>query len=305
MLATAASRLGRRAQPRASFAFATYEGAIIMAMSSTRILGLVTVCALAGCSAHGRPAAVPSPQPAAVAAAARSAAAAAMRAARQKTAFQLLRYGRPREARRLFERDAAYHAEGIHTFGYTRLLEGLFLSDLYAKDDAAAAKDLARAVAYVGREPAGDEAIFRGDDAAAWRAYAAASLHQPGYEMDPVVAAGARDAGAGNLTGALATWSGVAGGAGGSYGADLQYALVGIADARLERWRDAERAWLLGAVIGRPASVDRSTLWDGNLTSLAMLYHYRSHLQRGENAYRWPLPAVIGVYEDFERRPSP
>jgi hypothetical protein len=229
--------------------------------------------------------------------------AASVRERRQKTAYRLIWHGQPQEARKLFEQDAAYYAGSSHTFGYVRLLKGLFLSDLYAKNDAAAGKDLARVIAYVGREPAGDALIFRGDQVAAWGAYASESMHQPGYEMDSVVADGATEAIAGNLKGALSTWSGAAGGAWSSWGGDLQYALVGIAQAQTKHWRRAEQAWILGAVISRPASVDWATIWDGNVTSLAMLFHFRAHLERGENAYQWPLPANIGIANGFEREP--
>ncbi len=149
-----------------------------------------------------------------------------------------------------------FWAGNIHSYGYTSLLKGRLLSDLYAKDDAAAAKDLARVIAYVGREPAGDALIFTDDVRAAWRAYVDESLHQPSYDADPVIATGAKQALAGNVAAALAIWSEPATGGGASYGADLQYALIGIADARMNRWRGAEQAWLLGALSSRAASVD-------------------------------------------------
>ena len=272
---------------------------IRMPIPSIRVIAAVTLCALAGCVTGSVSKATRSPRPEI----AQAVAAGSVREARQRKALHLVWFGRPQEARALFEHDARYWAANIHGYGYTSLLKGRLLSDLYAKDDAAARADLARVIAYVGREPAGDALIFKGEVRAAWRAYVDESLHQPSYDMDPVIATGAKEALAGNLAAALAAWSEPATGGGASYDADLRYALIGIADAQMNRWRGAEQAWLLGTLSSRAASVDLSFVWDGNLISLAMLYHYRQYLHRGENAYQWPLPAHIGVNETFEKSP--
>jgi hypothetical protein len=63
-------------------------------------------------------------------------------------------------------------------------------------------------------------------------------------------------------------------------------ALIGLAYARMHDWPAAENAWLHACRIRRNVP-QMDNFYEGNITALAMLYHFRDHFARGERRYRW------------------
>ena len=206
------------------------------------------------------------------------------------SAWRLLSDGQARHAARMFANAMPYwekHVAAAGT-GWADAQRGLVIASVYARDDAAAARGLNGIVARQ-HEPAGDALVFAGRWNDALAAYVDETAQEPSADSaDPVAARGAAVARSGDLRGAIAVWSAGSSASGPANVTDEITALIGIARARLGDWSGAERSWLDATRIGR-AVPEWQGLWNGNVTALAMLYHYRAHFRRGDHAYRLPI----------------
>ena len=204
---------------------------------------------------------------------------------RLDAAWSVLQHGEARRALQIFDSQLPYWRQ--HTgegTGFADVQRGIVIAAIFARDDARAEAEL-RAIAGSQHEPAGDALVFAGRWDDAFAAYALQTADEPLSDgIDPVAGHGAAEARAGDLRAAMSTWALPSRGHGPSNVDDELMALIGIARARLGDWPGAEDAWLDATRMGR-AVPEWQGLWNGNVTALAMLYHFRDHFARGDHAY--------------------
>ena len=212
------------------------------------------------------------------------------------SAFRRLAAGSPREAVIEFR---AVLASGIdpHYLDYNDALRGVFLADLYAKNDRAAARDLAVAIAQAGGAPKGDGAATRGRWNDAWANYLRDAEPAGVPCADATVAQGIRSVLGRRLSEARAVWHEKPRYAGNcaiaidpavfANGDDTKSALIGLSYVQERRWRDAEPALIAGVRASRATS-GYTKLFAGNVIAMQLLFTYRARFIRGEGKYRWP-----------------
>jgi hypothetical protein len=210
--------------------------------------------------------------------------------ARIKAAYALLGAGKAHAALRAFDSEMRFWRHDRNNgYGYIDTARGIVIAAIFAREDGRAGPALRALEREYGGEPAGDAFVFAGRWNDAFATYRDATRREVGaVGIDPVIAKGADAARAGDFRGAIAAWSRTSSGAGPAYVHDEQTALIGLALARIGDWDGAEDAWLDASRMGR-AVPEWQPLWSGNLTALAMLYHFRVHFARGDGAYRFRI----------------
>lgn len=179
-------------------------------------------------------------------------------------------------------------SEGPESVGYIESLKGLMISSILSRRLSDAA-DAWRAIQHVsGPEPPADQLVFENKILVALQAYRNDtrnnSIVNAGPGPDPVIADGVRRETAGDIRGAIRSWSANAVGGGPNDLTDVQEALIGIAEMQLGDWAAAEKYWIRAARYRR-AVPDLATPTSGNMIALSMLYHFRLSIPRGEGRY--------------------
>jgi hypothetical protein len=212
-------------------------------------------------------------------------------------AFIQLTSGSPKQAAARFR---AVLASGTdpHYLLYNDALRGVFLADLYARDDRAAATDLAAAVTRAGGAPAGRSAAVRGIWKEAWLDFLHDAEPPEAPCSDATVAEGIQLAMAGHLSEARSAWrqrERDAGACNVAYdpllfanGSDMKSALTGVSYLQQDRWREAETTLIAGVLASRTTS-GYTKLFAGNVIAMQMLFAYRAHFERGQGHYHWPV----------------
>jgi len=211
------------------------------------------------------------------------------------SAFRRLASGSPREAATEFRAVLASGADP-HYAAYNDALRGVFLADLYAKNDRAANADLTAAIAQAGGVPSGDRAAARGRWNEAWRGYLRDAESAGAPCTDATVAQGIRFALAGRLAEARAAWAEADRYVGNCAipidpyllpnGDDTKSALTGLSFVQQRDWQDAQAALITGVRMQRATS-GYTKLFPGNIVAMHLLFAYRAHFARGEAKYRW------------------
>jgi len=212
------------------------------------------------------------------------------------SAFVQLASGSPKQAAARFRAVLATGTDPHYPLD-NDALRGVFLADLYARNDRAAAADLAAAVARAEGAPPGGGAAARGRWKEAWSDFLRDAEPLGAPCSDATVAEGIRLAMAGHLLDARSAWRERERDAGAcnvafdpflfANGSDTKSALTGVSYLQQGRWREAEGA-LIAGVLGSRTTSGYTKLFAGNVIAMHMLLAYRAHIGRGQGRYRWP-----------------